>query len=299
MSTRHLVLALVFAATTACGSDGGKLPDAAGRIDAPVPDAATSAADAATSTDDAAPDAAPSLSTTATFPGGLGALCGVGYAASTDTVWVYPCSGAMLHPFSGAGVAGTPIARPGEVANDVDVEVAGAAFTLGTTTLAAGDVVFVNGETDSAELYAAQGGSAVVLATAFGASHVVGAALHPMRGTVFAVQDRVPGDTVGNVIAELDATTGAVLASFSVLPAFSVNYGDLEVCRSNGYLFVVSSDEPTLAVFTPTGTLVDEYALPTEVASGASGIGLDDAAGAAWIASTNGNLVRIAGLPCQ
>jgi outer membrane protein assembly factor BamB len=213
-------------------------------------------------------------------------------------VWVYPCSGATIHPFSGAGVAGTPIARPGEVANDVDVEVAGAAFTLGTTTLAAGDVVFINGETATAELYTPQAGTAVALATAYGADHVVGAALHPMRGTVFAVQDRVAGN-VGNVIAELDATTGAVLASFSVLPAFSVNYGDLEVCRSNGYLFVVSSDEPTLAVFTPTGTLVDEYPLPAEVASGASGIGLDDAAGAAWISSTNGNLVRIAGLPCQ
>lgn len=44
--------------------------------------------------------------------------------------------------------------------------------------------------------------------------------------------------------------TGAVVASFSTMPAFDVNYGDLDICTSSGRLFLVSSNEMTVAEMT-------------------------------------------------
>jgi hypothetical protein len=100
-----------------------------------------------------------------------------------------------------------------------------------------------------------------------------------------------------NQIAEINATTGAVINTFDTLPAFEINYGDVEVCQSTGNLFAVSSVETTLAEFTPAGTFVAEYALPAGVAT-PSGLGLDEANHAAWISSTTGDVVRMLGVPC-
>jgi hypothetical protein len=53
-----------------------------------------------------------------------------------------------------------------------------------------GDAIYINGETDVAELYAPPDDGAVTLAAAFGNSHVVGGSYHPGRGTFCVVQDR-------------------------------------------------------------------------------------------------------------
>jgi hypothetical protein len=136
-----------------------------------------------------------------------------------------------------------------------------------------------------------------VLTTVFGNSHVVGGAFHPQRGTIFLVQDRVAGAVDGNRIAEIDPETGAVVATFQTTPAFVVNYGDLDVCPSTGHLLVVSSDEATIAEFTPAGTLIAEHPLPDGVTA-LSGIGIDDSTGDAWVSDTSGIVRRIVGLPC-
>jgi len=289
MRCRGVVVVVLLAG---CGSDPvRKLPDAP-----MVPlDASTDAAIDAPI--DAPPDAPVMLTTATTFASGLGTLCGIAYDQVATQVWVYPCDSANLTRFSPAGAVLGTLARPGEVANDVDVDVAPAALTLGTTAVAAGDLIVINGETGPAELYVPTVTTAAVVATAFGDSHVVGGAYHVARASVFAVQDRVAGATNGNVVAELDPVTGAERARFSTLPAFDVNYGDLEVCQSTGHLFVVSSIESTIAELTPTGALIAEYALPAAVVL-ASGIGIEDGTGAAWISGTGGGVWRITGLPC-
>lgn len=91
--------------------------------------------------------------------------------------------------------------------------------------------------------------------------------------------------------------TGTVLASFSTLPDFNVNFGDLEICPETGNLFLVSSTETTLAEFTPAGVLVAEYPLPATV-TGLSGLGLATG-GQAWVTSTDGTVLRIDGVPCD
>jgi hypothetical protein len=260
--------------------------------------------DAGAAVDAGAADAGPLALTLIGQPfvaGASGTACGIAYDGVRDSLWVLACSGATVQQFSPAGVQLSSLARAGESADDVDLDFAPADFSLGGAAVAAGDMLLINGESGPAEIYVVppdvDAGTPRSLATQFGASHVVGGAFHIARGTFFAVQDRVPGSPLGNVVAEIDATSGAVLRSFSTLPNYDVNYGDLEVCQSTGNLLLVSSAESTVGEFTPDGTFVAKHALPNGV-SGLSGIGLDDATGTAWLSSTSRNVFRVTGLPC-
>ena len=275
-----------------CGSESDSHPRNASHDAGPDVVHADAAVDA---TDDLV-DGPVTLTTAGMFAGGVGSLCGIGYDPVDDQVWVYPCSSDTFHGFSPAGAPVGTLARPGEAANDADLDFAPAALTLGTSAVTASALLFTNGEIDVAEIYLPETTATAALVSAFGASHVVGASYHTGRTSLFAVQDHNAG-TEGNLIAEIDPVSGAVLGSFSTLPAFDVDYGDLDVCQSSGHLFVVSSVEPTLAELTPTGTLVAEYPLPVEVTL-ASGIGIDDASGVAWISGTGGGVWQIQGLPC-
>ena len=165
--------------------------------------------------------------------------------------------------------------------------------------MARGTLLFVNGETGAAEIYAVdkQTGTIIdTLATAFGVSHVVGGAYHPERNTFFLVQDNVPGTADQNRIAEINPSDGSVINTFQITASFNVSFG--EVCASSGNLFVVSSVETRIAEYTPVGALVQYHALPAGVSS-LSGIGLDDLSGEAWVSGTGGGVWRLGGLPCQ
>jgi hypothetical protein len=192
------------------------------------------------------------------------------------------------------------IARPGEAANDADITFASANFTLGSTSISAGTLLFINGESGTADIYAVDQSKGTVLAsltTEFGNSHVVGGAYHPGRNSFFLVQDRVPSGTINdNLIAEISPTTGKVLNTFyttTAIPGFTVNFGDLEVA-ANGNLVVVSEDESSIAEFTPTGGLVSLRALPGGVGS-LSGLGFDQ--DTLWVVSTGGNVSQLAVVP--
>jgi hypothetical protein len=289
-------LSLLMLALAGCPDDDPTFADAAtdAGIDAPsdAPEIDALPIDAAV---DAPTDAAVVLTSTVSFTPALGTLCGVGFDPVDSQVWVYPCSGATIDGFTTAGVAAGTVTRPGESANDVDVTFAATTVVIGTATVAAGSMIFVNGETGAADVHLPETASSTPLATAFGDSHVVGGSYHPGRDTLFLIQDRVSG-TNANTVAEVDRVTGAVVNSFSTLPAFDVNYGDLEVCAATGELLVVSSIETTIARFSPTGVLLDEHALPAGVTA-ASGIALAPG-GQAWIASTAGGVFRVDGLPC-
>ena len=224
--------------------------------------------------------------------------CALGYDHTTDLVWIYPCSAANILSYTTAGVAGATVTRPGESANDVDIDFASAAFTLGTTAVTDGTMLFINGETAVADIYITdKAGIAapIMQATGFGNSHVVGGGFHNSRGTFFVVEDLFGGGTA-NTIAELNVATGAVVNSFSIASEFSVSFGDMDVCQSTGNLFVVSSVETTVAEFTPTGVFVDEYDLPVGV-TGLTGIGMDDSTGEAWVSSFS-TVFNITGMPC-
>lgn len=233
-------------------------------------------------------------------PSNASDLCGLGVDPKNGEVWVYGCSLADVQRYSPAGVYLSAVTRPGESANDVDVELAPVEFTLESTLVGKGSLLFINGETGVAEIYAVDKTSSSVLETlntAFGVSHVVGGAYHPGRSSLFLVQDSVPAVADRNRIAEINPATGAVLNSFQTTPAFSVFFGDVDVCRSTGNLLVVSSSETSIAEFTADGAFVQYHALPAGVSS-LSGIGVDDSKGEIWVAGNGGVVWRMNGDAC-
>src|SRR5688500_15516948 len=143
-STRFLMIATA-AATPACVGDA-RYSDA-GAIDAEPADAIV-AVDATL-----ADAAATEVTSTVSHSPALGSLCGVGYDPVAEQVWVYPCSGAEVHGLALDGRSVGTIARPGESANDVDLAFAPAALVVGVDAVAAGEMIFVNGETGVAELH--------------------------------------------------------------------------------------------------------------------------------------------------
>lgn len=234
-------------------------------------------------------------------PSQASGLCGIATHDETGDVWVVGCSGADVQRYSSTGTFLSSVPRPGEPANDVDVEIAPVPFTLGSTPVPAGTVLFINGETGPAEIYAVDASTGIVLETlmtSFGDNHVVGGAYHPSRGTFFLIQDRVPGDPDGNRVAEIDPATGSVLNSFQISTFFDVNFGDIDVCGSSGNLYFVSSVEARVAEITADGVLVQYHDLPAGV-TGLSGIGQDDVTGDTWVGGTGGTAWLLGGLPCE
>ncbi|MBX3377237.1 MAG: hypothetical protein KF678_09580 [Phycisphaeraceae bacterium] len=229
------------------------------------------------------------------------ASVGLAFDHSTGEVWSYPDAGAVIRRYSAAGVLLGSVPRPGEAANDADVEVTDGPLTLAGVLLPDATLLFINGESGTADIYAIDKQSGAVVATlvtAFGASHVVGGAHHRQRGTIFLIQDAVPAGTSNdNLVAEINPATGAVIQSWYTtvaLPGFTVDFGDIEVA-GNGNLLIVSSDETSVGEFTPTGTFVALRALPAGVSS-LCGIGVDRAACEWWVIETNGQVARLGGL---
>lgn len=290
---------LVDAATSGSGEVDASVTDASSGdiVSQPLPldgaplDALGPAADGAS------PDAFAGIVTQGMFSSNSNP-CGLAFDHTENKVWVYPCNGTTLLGFLPDGTPSTPLARGGEVANDVDVDVAPSAFMLGEIAVSQGDVLFINGETETTEIYVINktSGASDSFAVKFGNSHVVGGAYHAARNTFFLVQDKVPGGENGNRIAEIDVATGEVILSFQTTPNFVVNYGDLDVCQTTGNLLVVSSDENAVAEFGPTGTFLRKHPLPAGV-TGSAGIDINDATGEAWISGTNGAVRRLS-VPC-
>ncbi len=278
----------VITALAGCGDDGGQRrenPDAAEPADAAI--------DAAEPID--APVDAPMgmLVSDNMFDTTLGMLCGLGFDESTGDVHVVPCQNTQVHVYSVEGTLRRTEAWSGELADDADIEISDATYTLGTTSVAPGDSVRINGETGPAELYAEGDDGAVTLTAAFGDSHVVGGSYHPGRGSFFVLQDRAAA-TAANTVAELDLVTGALIQSFPT-GAFDVSFGDLDVCNATGELLVTSSVQPSIIRYSPTGAVLGTLTLPAALTP--SGIALDGAGGA-WLSTTSGLVVHVTGVPC-
>lgn len=232
-------------------------------------------------------------------PSNTGGTCGIAYNAPDGEIMVIGCSASVIDRYAEDGTFLSSADVIGEGANDVDIDMSPAALVMNGTDVAQGQLLLVNGETGVAEIYAIDEVTNQVidtLATGFGASHVVGRSYHPQRGTFFLVQDKVPGGSPANRIAEVDAATGDTLQTFSTMPEFQVDYGDLDISPVSGHLFVVSSDESGIAEFTPEGVFVTEHPLPSGVSS-LSGIALDNDLEGAWVCNTSGMVFKLGNFP--
>jgi hypothetical protein len=232
-------------------------------------------------------------------PTGVTTLCGIGYDPDSSHVWIYGCNAGNIQCFSTTGVLLNSFTAPGGAANDVDIEIAPELLTINNTTVPKGQLLFINGDVDAAEIYAVDNATGLVidtLSSVFGTDHVVGGAYHPTRNTFFMIQDNVPDVALENLIAEINPLTGDTLQTFQITNFFSVSFGDIEV-GTNGNLFVVSSVEDSIAEFTPQGTFVQQHALPMGVTE-LSGIALDCSLGQAWVTSTTGTVFHLGQFPC-
>lgn len=212
---------------------------------------------------------------------------------------VIGCNASTIDRYAEDGTFISSATMAGESANDVDIDMSPADLVMNGTFVAQGQLLLVNGETGAADIYAIDEGTNAVIDTlvaGFGDSHVVGGSYHPQRGTFFLVQDNVPGGFVENRVAEIDASTGDTLQTFSVQPYFDVNYGDLDISPVSGHLFIVSSSDDGIAEFTPDGGFVTEHVLPAGVSS-LSGIALDNDLEGAWVCNTSGVVFKLGNFP--
>ncbi len=233
-------------------------------------------------------------------PSNASGLCGLAYDADSARIWAYDCSAATVQQYTTAGTFVRSIVRPGESTNDVDISMVSEPAQLGSSTIPYGRLLFINGETGTADIYGVEQGPGTViasLATAFGLNHVVGGAYHPTRNTYFLVQDDDAAAADANRVAEIDPVTGAVLNTFQFTGTYAVNFGDLEISAANGNLFLVSNTQTNIAEFTPTGTFVRLHPLPVGV-SALSGLSLDCATGTAWACSSSGIIHHLGNFPC-
>ena len=232
-------------------------------------------------------------------PANTGGTCGIAYNSPAGEIMVIGCNASTIDRYAEDGTFISSATMAGEAANDVDIDMSPADLTLNGTFVAQGQLLLVNGESGAAEIYAIDEATNQVIDTlvaGFGDSHVVGGSYHPQRGTFFLVQDNVPGGFVENRVAEIDATTGDTLHTFSVQPYFDVNYGDLDISPVYGNLFIVSSDDDGIAEFTADGVFITEHLLPTGV-SNLSGIALDNDLQGAWVCNTGGVVFKLGNFP--
>jgi hypothetical protein len=192
----------------------------------------------------------------------------------------------------------------GGIANDVDIEIAPVSFQIRENTYPKGQLLFINGESGTADIYVIDNFTGAVLdtlQTQFGASHVVGGAYHHSRQTFFLVQDNVPNPEMRNRIAEINPINGDTIQIFQTTEAsnnFSVSFGDLDI-STNDHLYVVSSIQDSIAEFTPEGTFVQAHKIPTGVGV-LSALAIDCSAGEAWVTSSqSGNVYHLGNFPCE
>lgn len=233
-------------------------------------------------------------------PTGAGGIVGMAIDGNSETLWTYGSFAGEINALNLSGELQSTITRPGGSANDVDLEIAPVAFGMDAFNVPAGSLLFIDGETDAAEIYAVDPADGTVIASVdaqFGASHVIGGAYSVARGSFFLAQDRQTSDaSLRNLIAEVDPETGAVLNTFQTTTAqfdFTINFGDIEVNNSDGNLYIVSSDETAILVLDPaTGALVTLIDYPSGV-SGSAAIAIDDQTGDIWLATSGGVISRL------
>jgi len=121
-------------------------------------------------------------------PSSTTTLCGIGYDPDSGHVWIYGCSDNNIQCYNDTGLLLYTVPVVGGTANDVDLEITHVPLMLNGTLLPKGQLLFINGESGVAEIYAldnATGAPVDTLVTSFGGSHVVGGSHHVPRNSFF------------------------------------------------------------------------------------------------------------------
>lgn len=221
----------------------------------------------------------------------IGSTSLVSIGVDSQSVFVYAAFATTIGQFSKTGQPLATIPVPGARSNDFDIDIPENGFTLGSGNVPAGGLFITNGETTPQQLFGLDRAGAITGQLDFQSGTYVGGTYHSTRGSVFLV------DWTADVIREINATTGAVVNEFPVMPtgspSFDVFYGDVAFSPLTGNLYVVSSSQAYVRELTPTGGFVRDWDVSTlaGVGAGMAGIDMDPATNNAWIATNASGVV--------
>lgn len=234
------------------------------------------------------------------FSPGIGPIVGIAYDPVSGNLFLYPDFSVSILEYTPTGTQVPPdIGSPAPASNDYDLDFTPEAVIIGGTPVPANTLLVINAENTAAQtLFALNKDTGAVLASlnvTAASGQKVGGAYHAGRDTLFVLGWNT------DIVSELDPATGAIVNSFPVKPvgspAFDVFFGDLEVNQNSGNLFLVSDNQSTIRELTPTGGFVQDLAVGGLGVSSMSGIAFNDAAGEAFISSTNGTVYHLGGFP--
>jgi hypothetical protein len=226
-------------------------------------------------------------------PAGVTELAGIGYDHVAERLYLYASGDDEILRYTRTGTADGSIPRPGNSSNDFDLDFTTAATNLGGTAVAADTLLVGNGDSAGIPAYALNKTTGAILASVNLSGTLVGLSWNTVGNTLLQT------DWTSDLLRIRDPGTGGQLTSFPVQPGgsppFDVFFGDADVLRASGDIYVVSSSQTRIRVLSQAGAFLGDIDVAPLGVSGMSGIAFDDARGEAWISSTNGNVYHLGG----
>ncbi len=230
------------------------------------------------------------------FPG-IGPLAALAYDEYRQYVYTTGFFSSSVIVNNRLGSQITSFQSLGEPTGSVDMEITPEAMQLAGNPIPQGSLLFINGETGPAEIYAINPDTGVLLGqlnTAVGDNDVIGGAYNPQTQTLFLLQQTQSG-TGDPIISEVDPLSGAILtqivAPFTALD-FDVADGDLDVNNITGSLYVLGSDEASLMELNQDGSLVRLLNIPSNIVQ-PSGLAINQNGDRIWISADNGDAYEL------
>lgn len=231
------------------------------------------------------------------FTPNIGSLAAIGFDEYRQYVFSTAYFGNNVAVNSSTGVPMGSFQTLGEPTGNVDIEVSPESLQLAGNSVPQGMMLFINGQTAAAEIYAFNLDNGVLIAqlnTAVGNGDVVGGAYNPVTQTFFLLQQTQSG-TGDPVISEVDPLTGAVLSQITGVFTgldYDVTNGDLDVNNKTGTLYIVSSTENSILEVTTSGQIVRLIPLPATLQD-PSGLAISAKTEQIWVSANNSDIYEL------
>ena len=218
-------------------------------------------------------------------------IVALAYDPVADEVFTYAASDAVINVFASDGTFLRDIATPVS-ASWGDLEIVDSAFTLGSVSVNAGDLLFFSGTSNpSLEVFAIDPATGISSGSfeisGVPVNQAIGAAWDGANGRLVVLNDTT------NALDFVDPQTGLVGSSLSLTDyGFSTSYGDVDIDRDTGDILVVSSNNNNVLRLDATSfELLDFVPLPAGVTqlSGLSSISATEV----FASDLNGDVTRL------
>ena len=242
------------------------------------------------------PEPGNNLNILSQFNPSLGIILGIGFDYYRQLLYFYPRLETNIFVVDRIGQPILNFNVSGLGVEKLDLDVTPEAFSLGGQIVQQGRIMVINGETGTADIQIVDPVTGVLegqLNTEFGNGQVVGGAYNPVTKSIFLLQNNM-APVGANQIAEIDPNTGEILQSIDITDPtidFDVMYGDLDVDRVTGHLFLVSNTQTSIVQLTPQGELVRKLPLPN--IADPSTLAISPKRDRVWVSNLNGSAFEL------